>query len=370
MKMGDEDKTKTADLSMEQFFANASLNPDSTDEEGIRSVKPAYEHSPIPPSRSQKANQKELTKKGTSITKDTGNKSDSRKVSCLKKKTNAQVDDIPVKPKISTKRCKSKISSPVQSTKKCNGKVTKKRKVTHNVSKESGNISLSSDAYSSDNKSETSDTQQYEIRKNKRKKNMGQKRMAQEYSSSSEEDVHVSKQKRRKKTPQAIKSLQSKYSKATKSQPNLKMKGKVSQKKEMEIMEHEMDNVRDFNDDTLHAESDYIDEIIESESETETMQKLIPRFSQGIISPDHTKRRKTSAEMEAICAKSNEEIESELFGNQNGKKSKGKRNKSQDQQISTEKGNKDTVVQGKKTSQKKTTKNEESVEKKKCSNQR
>ena len=75
-----------------------------------------------------------------------------------------------------------------------------------------------------------------------------------------------------------------------------------------------VDNIRDFNDDSLHAESDYVDEIEESECESETMQRLVPRYSQGVISPDHSKRKKTLSEMERMTNQSNEELESNIFG--------------------------------------------------------
>ena len=77
-----------------------------------------------------------------------------------------------------------------------------------------------------------------------------------------------------------------------------------------------LNNDRDYytdniNSDSLHAESDYGSE----NSEENTMNRLMPGYPKKALSPLHKKGRRTARELEILNAKSNDELERDIFGN-------------------------------------------------------
>ena len=77
-----------------------------------------------------------------------------------------------------------------------------------------------------------------------------------------------------------------------------------------------LSNDRDYytdniNSDSLHAESDYGSQ----DSEENTMNRLMPGYPKKALSPLHKKGRRSARELEMLNAKSNDELERDIYGN-------------------------------------------------------
>ena len=211
----DDDKTKTADLSLEQYFANASLNPDSTDEEGIRNVQPAYRHSPLPVQKENTQRQKTLSKepkrKGINELKKNCKNEDSQygEIDVTTSSTGQKPKKCSKLHQSAMKEHKSKSSSTkattlsVKRNKVTTGKIQKKKVVPGEMSSYSGKCSISSSPDSTHSECESSDSEVHEIRRKKHKYKVKQQIDDIQHSSSSEDedtvDVRKGNKKRQKK---------------------------------------------------------------------------------------------------------------------------------------------------------------------------